>query len=107
MEAAHSLGVIENELKNHDARISSLHGRLGEVQVQQANQQTEIKVVAKEVEEARADIDESKKELRKAISDVQVSFDKKFESLTNAVRWGTGSMIALIGVLLTILLQGH
>lgn len=99
------MATVRTELKGHDARISSLHGRVGEIQVNQGNQQIEIRVMAKEVEEARKDIDEAKKGLEKRINELQTNFDKKFETLTAAVKWGTMAMIALIGILIPLVLN--
>lgn len=106
------IAEMRTELRSHDSRISSIHGRLGEVQVEQATQKTEIKVLSKEVDEAREDIRDANKKLDdldtkfdKKMGEMQDGFDKKFESLTNAVKWGTMAMIGLIGVLLPLLLK--
>lgn len=129
MEQAVAIGRIESTLDSHNSRISGLHKRLGEVQVQQGDQHTEIKVIGKEMEEARKDIEESKRELTNTIGAVRTElnstinstaqgqsdatkqlsdrFEKKFETLTTAVRWGTGTLITLIGILLAILFQVH
>lgn len=118
MEQAVAIGKIESTLDSHNSRISGLHKRLGEVQIQQGDQHTEIKVIGKEMEEARKDIEESKQELTSTISTTATAqseatkqladrFEKKFETLTTAVRWGTGTLITLIGILLAILFQVH
>jgi len=129
MEAQIAIAKIEQVLESHNERLKSIHGRLGEVQVYQGSQQVEIKVISKEVEEARSDIADSKRELGKAIRDMQANFDgqvdkmqksfdertekiqenfdHKFETLTGAVRWGTGAIVGAIGILLTLLTQIH
>jgi chromosome segregation ATPase len=118
MEQAVAIARIERDLESHDQRIASIHSRLGEMQVHQSDQQTEVKVMANELQEARSDIEDSKRELSAAIAasrkeqseavkGVGDKFDKKFDTLITGVRWGTGTLIALIGVLVTILLQAH
>jgi predicted nucleic acid-binding Zn-ribbon protein len=129
METAIAIAKLEQEMINHDQRISGIHRRLGEVQINQGDAERKVAVMAKEVEEARCDIADSKKDLTKSIEDLQrsstkaiedqqkvanermlamqISFDKKFETLTGAVRWGTGAVIAAIGVMVPLLLQLH
>lgn len=67
---------------------------------------SDLAVAQNEINEARRDISELKEHVDESFKGMQEKFDKKFETLTNAVRWGTGAMIALIGVLLTILANG-
>lgn len=116
VEPAIAIARMEQTLESHNDRITSLHKRLGETQMAQGDQHTELKVIATELEEARSDIEESKKELTSAIKSardeqhaavekMQENFDHKFETLTTAVRWGTGSLITLIGILSAILFQ--
>lgn len=102
-----AIARLEQEMRSHDDRIRSLHGRVGEVQVKQGNQETDLKVIKREVEETKEDLKEFKDDFRETTDAIRHEFNAKFATLTGAVRWGTGTMIALIGVLLTILLQGH
>jgi peptidoglycan hydrolase CwlO-like protein len=106
------MATVKTKLESQDSRITSLHGRVGEVQIQQSDQQAAIKVLGHEIGEAREDIGEVRRQIHE-LSDnfdnrmekAQESFDRKFESLTNAVKWGTMAMIALIGILMPILLK--
>lgn len=101
-----TIEVLENEIKNHDARLTSLHKRVGEVQIENGDVKTKQAVLQGEIGEARDDIAELKTHVDVSFKEQQSRFDKKFETLTTAVRWGTGTMVALIGILLTILAKG-
>lgn len=129
MSAEIQIARLEQQLDSHNSRISSLHKRLGEVQVTMTDEHAKVSVLANEVEEARTDIAEMRKETRESLSSLkkdtneslgsikrenseaskalQTSFDKKFETLTGAVRWGTGALLAAIGVMIPLLLNLH
>lgn len=102
-----AIARMEQEISSHNDRIKSLHGRVGEVQVKQGNQEADLKVIKREVEETKEDFKEFRTTFKETTDEIRTEFNNKFATLTGAVRWGTGTMIALIGVLLTILLQGH
>jgi septal ring factor EnvC (AmiA/AmiB activator) len=71
--------AAEVVLQSHDDRIGSLHKRIGEIQVTQGDQKTEIKVLSNEVKEARTDIHDAKDELGREIRDGSKSFDQRLE----------------------------
>jgi hypothetical protein len=95
------VGGVNEKMRGFDSRISSLHGRVGEVQVQMAD----VKVIKREVEETKEDLQDFKEEFGRVTKEMRDNFDKKFETLTSAARWGTGTMIAALGVLVTILVR--
>lgn len=106
MEAHGGLAVVKNEIKHHDERLKSLHKRVGEVQVENGGIKTDLAVLEDQVKEARGDISNLSKHVDRSFEKMQQQFDRKFENLIAAVRWGTGTMVALIGVLITILVKG-
>lgn len=100
------VAVIENTIGSHNDRITSLHGRVGEAQVQISGQTADIKLIKKEVEDSKEDFKEFKEKFDKTITEMRRDFDKKFETLTTAARWGTGTMITALGVLVALLVKG-
>lgn len=116
-EADVKLAVMDTKLKGHDARITSLHGRVGESQVMLSNQKAQLGVIGREVEELREDQNDFKKEVKETLAEMRTEFkesqqkmtedfNEKFAALTTTAKWGTGTMIAALGVLLTLLAKG-
>ena len=116
-EVETQIAVIRRDIEGHDKRISSLHSRVGEAQIAIADQSADIKVIKREVEETKEDVKEFKdefgrvtREMResndRALKAIRDDFNKKFETLTSAARWGTGTMIAALGILITLLAKG-
>lgn len=101
-----AMGAVNERIRQAELRLTANHDSIATLRNGFASQDTKIEVIAKEVEEARTDIEEVKTSLNKSLEEVKEGFDKKFENLITSVRWGTTALIGLIGVLSAFLIKG-
>jgi chromosome segregation ATPase len=100
------IGALTERVKQNTTRIEANHDTTAALREGLAGQKIQIEVMAKEVEEARADIKEAKEGLERKIDTQSINTDKKFDGLTTAARWATGGLLTLNGILVALLAKG-